>query len=48
MFRVKAQIAPELLKQHLHQVKTGLPGEAWLKLDEQTQWPASLSSRLTE
>lgn len=48
MFRVKAQIAPELLKQHLHQVKTGLPGEAWLKLDEQLQWPTSLSSRLTE
>lgn len=48
MFRVKAQIAPELLKQHLHQVKTGLPGEAWLKLDEQLQWPTSLSSGLTE
>lgn len=48
MFRVKAQIAPELLRQHLHQVKTGLPGEAWIKLDDQTQWPASLSSRLTE
>lgn len=48
MFRVKAQIAPELLKQHLHQVKTGLPGEAWLKLDDQVEWPASLSSRLTE
>ena len=48
MFRVKAQIAPELLRQHLHQVKTGLPGEAWVKLDEQAAWPASLSSRLTE
>ncbi|MDY0300745.1 MAG: HlyD family efflux transporter periplasmic adaptor subunit [Trichlorobacter sp.] len=48
MFRVKAQIAPELLRQHLHQVKTGLPGVAWIKLDEQAAWPASLSSRLTE
>lgn len=48
MFRVKAQIAPELLRQHLHQVKTGLPGAAWIKLDEQAAWPASLSSRLTE
>ena len=48
MFRVKAQIAPELLRQHLTQVKTGLPGVAWVKLDTNTAWPASLSSPLTE
>ncbi len=29
MFRVKAQIDPGLLRQHLEQVKTGLPGVAW-------------------
>lgn len=43
MFRVRAQIAPELLKKHIEQVKTGVPGEAWLKLDPQAQWPASLA-----
>ena len=46
MFRVKAQIAPELLRQHLEQVKTGLPGVAWVKLDANTPWPASLSTQL--
>lgn len=48
MFRVKAQISPDLLRQHLEQVKTGLPGVAWIKLDPALAWPASLSSRLTE
>jgi HlyD family secretion protein len=42
MFRVKARIDPELLKQHLEQVKTGLPGVAYLKLDAQAQWPDHL------
>src|SRR5690606_25791781 len=48
MFRVKAQIAPELLKKHLEQVKTGLPGVAWVKLDPNASWPESLTSTLTE
>ncbi len=43
MFRVRAQIAPELLKKYIEQVKTGVPGEAWLKLDPKAQWPASLA-----
>lgn len=42
MFRVRAQIPAELLRRHLDQVKTGVPGVAWLKLDPQAQWPASL------
>jgi HlyD family secretion protein len=42
MFRVKARIDPELLKKHLTQVKTGLPGMAYLRLDPQAQWPANL------
>ncbi|NLX18360.1 MAG: HlyD family efflux transporter periplasmic adaptor subunit [Desulfobulbus sp.] len=48
MFRIKAQIPPALLRKHLEHVKTGLPGEAWVKLDPQARWPASLSSRFTE
>ncbi|WP_415846013.1 HlyD family secretion protein [Stutzerimonas zhaodongensis] len=42
MFRVKARIDPELLKRHMEQVKTGLPGMAYLKLDPDAEWPAHL------
>ncbi|MBP6753849.1 MAG: efflux RND transporter periplasmic adaptor subunit [Alicycliphilus sp.] len=48
MFRVKAQIAPELLQKHVQLVKTGLPGMAWLKLDASTPWPAHLAVKLPE
>lgn len=48
MFRVKARIDPELLKQHLKQIKTGLPGIAWLKLDAQAEWPQSLTTKVPE
>ncbi|OCG08740.1 hypothetical protein A9G13_01380 [Gilliamella sp. wkB178] len=43
MFRVKAQLSPELLKCYIKQVKTGLPGVAWVRLDPKTPWPADLS-----
>jgi len=43
MFRVKARIDRELLRKHLQQVKTGLPGVAWIKTDPQAAWPASLA-----
>ena len=42
MFRVKARIDPELLEKHRERVKTGLPGVAWLKLDDGAEWPAHL------
>jgi hypothetical protein len=48
MFRVRAQIAPELLQKHIEQVKTGLPGVAWLKLDPQCSgppWPSRAGVR---
>jgi HlyD family secretion protein len=48
MFRVKARFEPELLKRHLKQVKTGLPGMAWLKLDPQAEWPQSLTVKVPE
>jgi HlyD family secretion protein len=35
MFRVKARIDRDLLLKHLQQVKTGLPGVAWIKPDTQ-------------
>ncbi len=43
MFRVRAQIDRELLLRHLDQVKTGLPGVAWVRVDPQAQWPARLT-----
>lgn len=46
MFRVKAQIAPDLLKKHIRQVKTGLPGMAYILLDRQSEWPEDLQVRL--
>lgn len=48
MFRVKAQLAPELLQKHQALVKTGLPGVAWLKPDAAQPWPAHLTVRLPE
>lgn len=42
MFRVRAQVPPELLKKYIQQVKTGLPGVAYVKLDSKAAWPAHL------
>ena len=42
MFRVRAQIPPDLLRKHIAQVKTGLPGMAYIRLDSKAQWPAHL------
>ncbi|KJH79702.1 HlyD family secretion protein [Stutzerimonas stutzeri] len=47
MFRVKARIDPELLKRHMEQVKTGLPGMAYLKLDADGEWPTHLQINVT-
>jgi HlyD family secretion protein len=46
MFRVRAQIDRELLLKHVQQVKTGLPGLAWVKVDAQAVWPAKLTTTL--
>ena len=40
MFRLKARISPELLGKYIRQVKTGLPGRAYVQLDPRTEWPA--------
>ncbi|KGS00111.1 HlyD family secretion protein [Burkholderia sp. ABCPW 111] len=42
MFRVKARIDRELLQKHLKLVKTGLPGVAWVRVDQSKPWPAQL------
>ncbi|HVO32603.1 MAG TPA: HlyD family efflux transporter periplasmic adaptor subunit [Elusimicrobiota bacterium] len=43
MFRVKLSIDPELLKQHMEKVKTGLPGVGYIRLDQAAAWPAFLA-----
>jgi HlyD family secretion protein len=48
MFRVRAQISPDLLRQHLSQVKTGLPGVAWVRLDPTQEWPENLVVRIDD
>ncbi|AOR80541.1 HlyD family secretion protein [Novosphingobium resinovorum] len=42
MFRVKARIDPALLDKHIAQVKTGLPGMAYVRIDPRIEWPANL------
>lgn len=39
MFRVRARIDPALLEEHITQVKTGLPGMAYVRLDPEAEWP---------
>ena len=48
MFRVRAQISPDLLRKHILQVKTGLPGMAYVKLDPAAPWPAELQKGLMQ
>ncbi|MFM0084877.1 HlyD family efflux transporter periplasmic adaptor subunit [Paraburkholderia sediminicola] len=48
MFRVKARINRELLVQHLKLVKTGLPGVAWIRIDQHAAWPAALAIKVPQ
>lgn len=44
MFRIRARVEPELLKKYIDYVKTGLPGNAHVRIDPNAEWPASLSN----
>ena len=46
MFRVKARIDPDLLRKHILQVKTGLPGMAYARIDRAKPWPEHLALKL--
>lgn len=48
MFQIKARIAPELLKKHIRQVKTGLPGMAYVRLRSDVPWPPQLQAKLPQ
>ncbi len=45
-FRIKAHIPADLLTKYVRDVKTGLPGVAYVQLDPQAQWPARLEINL--
>jgi len=47
-FRLKAHIPPDLLRKYIKEVKTGLPGMAYVRLDPQAQWPDRLQVRLPQ
>jgi HlyD family secretion protein len=42
MFRVKVRIDPDLLRAHAAEVRTGLPGVAYVRADPKLDWPAFL------
>src|SRR5690625_174800 len=46
MFRIRARIEPALLEEHITQVKTGLPGMAYVQLDREADWPEWLELTL--
>lgn len=46
MFRIRAQIAPNLLKKYIEYVKTGLPGMAYVRLDQTAPWPERLAVKM--
>ena len=45
MFRVRARIPPELLKEYIEYARTGLPGVAYVRLDPEAEWPEFLRGR---
>ena len=48
MFRIKAKIPPDLLKKYIRQVKTGLPGMAYVRVNPNAPWPAKLQVKLPQ
>ncbi|WP_213773714.1 HlyD family efflux transporter periplasmic adaptor subunit [Bradyrhizobium sp. dw_78] len=46
MFRIKVQVDPNLLAGHIAEVRTGLPGTAYIRFDPNVVWPARLQSKL--
>jgi len=46
MFRVKANIDPQHLENGIGNVKTGLPGVAYIKIDQQAEWPIFLNDQV--
>ncbi len=48
MFRVRAQLSPDLLSKYNSRVKAGLPGVAYVRLDPNVPWPERLQVKLPQ
>ncbi len=48
MFRIRAKISPDLLREHIQYVKTGLPGMAYVRIAQDAEWPAHLTEALVK
>jgi len=48
MFRVKVRVDPALLLAHASEVRTGLPGRAFVRYDPDTEWPKELQGPLVQ
>lgn len=48
MFRVKVRIPQEIVSEHMAAVKTGVRGVAYVRVDEEAQWPEHLLPRIPE
>jgi HlyD family secretion protein len=48
MFRVRVRIDPDLLRAHAQEVRSGLPGLAFVLADANAQWPARLRSTVAK
>ncbi len=46
MFRIKVRVDPDLLASHIADVRTGLPGVAYIRFDPRVAWPARLQPNL--
>jgi HlyD family secretion protein len=46
MFRVKVQLARDVLEKYVAWVKTGVPGVAYIRLSPTAKWPANLAVKL--
>jgi len=46
VFRVRAQIDPELLRKYRTRVKSGMPGVAYVQINPNAQWPPNLQVNL--
>lgn len=44
MFRVRARVDADLLRKYIEYVKTGLPGDAYVRIDPDAPWPSFLSN----
>lgn len=48
LFRVRIRVDPEVLKKYADNVRSGLPGMGYVRLDPATAWPPSLEKNLVQ